>query len=462
MVGDSRVGEEEPSATDEVTRDEVLAALSFALDLAEGQRPGHATRSCLIALAIADRLAWPADRRDVVLHAGLLKDIGCSSNAARAAHALGTDDRVVKPRLKLTDWTSLPRRAGLAASVVLPDASVPRRLRRLTWLLLAGDIQRELVATRCERGAEIAIALGFGEQIGAAIRGLDEHWDGRGQPYHLRGRQIPLASRALCLAQTFEVFASNRGLDAAWDMLAARRGRWFDPAMVDAVFDRRADKPFWEALIAGELDGSIADASATAAPLPADTAWLDRIADGFAQVIDAKSPYTAMHSRRVAHVADVMGARLGIAGDRRADLRRAALLHDIGKLGLSNRILDKNGPLSPAERGLVRQHPLDTERILGRVRRFRSIAAHAGAHHERLDGSGYPRALHGEDLATESRVLAVADVFEALTARRPYRAAMPVGLALATIGQQQGRKLCPDATEALGAAVSAGEVPISG
>src|SRR5436190_3243986 len=453
-----RLREQQPSTSREVTREEVLAALSFALDLAEGQRPGHATRSSLIALVIADQLGWPAHRHDVVLHAGLLKDIGCSSNAARAAHALGTDDRTLKPRLKLVDWTRFPRRAGLAASVVLPDASIPRRLRRLTWLLLAEDVQRELVATRCERGAEIATALGFGDDVADAIRALDEHWDGHGQPSHLRARQIPPASRALCLAQTFEVFASNRGIAAAWEMLAARRGRWFDPLMVDAASARRGDRAFWEALMNGELDGSLRGAAASGAVLPADATWLDRIAEGFAQVIDAKSPYTATHSRRVASVAGAIGARLGIAGERGAELRRAALLHDIGKLGLSNRILDKAGPLTDVEMTLVRRHPLDTERILSRVRRFRSIAAHAGAHHERLDGSGYPRALRGDDLTPEARVLAVADVFEALTAQRPYRPAMPLDSALATIGRESGRKLDPEATGALGAALSAGDV----
>ena len=113
-----RLREQQPSTSREVTREEVLAALSFALDLAEGQRPGHATRSSLIALVIADQLGWPAHRHDVVLHAGLLKDIGCSSNAARAAHALGTDDRTLKPRLKLVERPEIGRAGELAGYYV--------------------------------------------------------------------------------------------------------------------------------------------------------------------------------------------------------------------------------------------------------------------------------------------------------------------------------------------------------
>ena len=118
-----------------------------------------------------------------------------------------------------------------------------------------------------------------------------------------------------------------------------------------------------------------------------------------------------------------LAASLGTHGDELNDLRRAAQLHDIGKLAISNRILDKPGRLSRAEFTLVREHPVITERILDRVPGFRHLAPLAGAHHERLDGDGYPRGLTRAEITLPMRMLAVADVYEALTSDRPYRPA---------------------------------------
>ena len=173
------------------------------------------------------------------------------------------------------------------------------------------------------------------------------------------------------------------------------------------------------------------------------------MAEAFAQVIDAKSPYTARHSERVAEIAVATATTLGFPDESLRDLRRAGLLHDIGKLAISNLILDKPGKLTEEEFAAVKRHPLVTEQILRRVTRFADIADIAAAHHEKLDGSGYHRGVRGDELGLPARVLAVADIFEAMTADRPYRQPMEMEQALELMRRDVGARICPDAFGAL-------------
>ena len=171
-----------------------------------------------------------------------------------------------------------------------------------------------------------------------------------------------------------------------------------------------------------------------------DDGRLDAIAQAFAGIVDAKSPWTYRHSDRACVIVMSLAAALGCDLDTMSDLRRAALLHDIGKLAISNRILDKPGRLSDAEFAKVREHPLVTARILERVPGFEPLATVAAAHHERLDGRGYPYRLSAQALTPPMRMLAVADVYEALTSERPYRPAMSSAEALALMrGDVPGR-----------------------
>jgi putative nucleotidyltransferase with HDIG domain len=176
---------------------------------------------------------------------------------------------------------------------------------------------------------------------------------------------------------------------------------------------------------------------------------LDRVAQAFALVIDAKSPYTFRHSTRVAELALLTGRGLGFDQVALRDLRRAALLHDIGKLAVPNSILDKPGPLTAEERTRVEQHPRLSADILGRVAPLRPIARLAGAHHEKLDGSGYWQGLGSAELGMPERVLAVADIYEALTAERPYRTALAPERALELLDELSGRALDATAVRAL-------------
>jgi HD-GYP domain-containing protein (c-di-GMP phosphodiesterase class II) len=423
----------------------VIGALSYALDVTEGQPPGHSLRSCLIGMRLAEEIGLDARTRSDLFYALLLKDAGCSANASRMAALFGADDGEAKRTSKRVDWSRPLSALAWSLRTVAPGDSLRVRADRLNAIRSEGEVTRSLMQARCDRGAEIARMLFLSEETADAIRALDEHWDGRGQPSGLEGEEIPLLGRILCLAQTVEIFHADGDVKAAWAVARRRRGRWFDPDLVDALGAFRRDRDFW-----GALDTP--DVSAWEPPellLAVDEPRLDRIAEAFARVIDAKSPYTARHSERVAELAVGTAAVLGFGPVGLRDLRRAALLHDIGKLAISNRILDKPGRLTEEEFDKVREHPLYSLRILERAPCFAPLAWIAATHHERLDGRGYPFGLGAEKLTTSMRVLAVADVYEALTAERPYREALGHETAMEIIGRDVPHALDADAVSAL-------------
>ena len=432
-------------AVEQIELSGVIGALSYALDVAEGQRPGHAVRSCLIGMRLAEELDLPAVDRSDLFYALLLKDAGCSANANRMAALFAADDRAAKATSKLVDWSN--RRAALLWSLrtVAPGAGLRRRVQVLRGIRDEGNVTRQFMEARCDRGAEIARMLFLSEQTAVAIRSLDEHWDGRGMPDGLSGEEIPLAARILCLAQTVEVFHATGGVKTARAMAKRRRGRWFDPSLVDAFLDFCDEREFWVALEAPD----VSQWEPPDLALAGDDDRLDRIAEAFARVIDAKSPFTASHSQRVAEIADGIAAALDFDADGRRVLRRAALLHDIGKLAISNQILDKPGKLTEEEFRAIQTHPVYTLRILERAPCFSELADLAANHHEKLDGSGYPRSLGAHTLDLPMRVLAVADIYEALTAQRPYRDPLSVGAALAIIDRDVPERLDADVRRAL-------------
>jgi HD-GYP domain-containing protein (c-di-GMP phosphodiesterase class II) len=424
---------------------EVIGALSYALDLTEGEPPGHAVRSCLIGMRLAEELGLNAPARSDLFYALLLKDAGCTANSARIAALFGADDHAVKHSSKRVDWASPLGAFVWSVRTVAPGASMRTRLDRLLAIKDEGEVTRSLMQARCDRGAEIARLVGLSERTAEAIRALDEHWDGRGQPRGLTGEEIPLLGRILCLAQTVEIFHAADGIEGAYGVAERRRGGWFDPELVAALGAFRDDTAFWASLAEPDL----ARWEPAERVLTADAERLNRIATAFAAIVDAKSEWTYHHADRTSLVATSLGAVLGFDPDELADLRRAALLRDIGNLAVSNRILDKPANLTPAEFERVKEHPLFTRWILERVSCFSDLAPVASAHHERLDGCGYPRGLGADDLTLPMRVLAVADVFEALTAERPYRHALAEDDALDIVRLDVPTRLDPDAFAAL-------------
>jgi HD-GYP domain-containing protein (c-di-GMP phosphodiesterase class II) len=428
----------------------ILSGLSYALDLTEGHPRGHSSRSCLIGMRLATELGLSARDRSDLFYALLLKDAGCSSNSARVFQLFGGDDQPAKRAVWLRDWRKIREQIAYVIDYAEPDGKLFERLRRLTVLALKGPASRRLLfEVRCDRGAEIARALGFSEATAGAIRAMDEHWDGGGYPDGLRRGAIPLLARIVGLAQVAEIFVSEEGPDRAATIVRQRRGSWFDPDLVNAFLSIARDGALWEQCDSKNLDETVASAEPDGCGIPADEARVNAIAEAFARVIDAKSPYTYHHSARVAEFAVGIGRELGLDEAALVRLRRAALVHDIGKLSVPNRILDKPGPLTPREWEVVKRHPYYTYQILERVPAFDDLAFDASAHHERLDGRGYFRNLPASQLSVAARILSVADQLDALSADRPYRGKLPRERVLAILRDERGKGLSGDAVDAV-------------
>jgi HD-GYP domain-containing protein (c-di-GMP phosphodiesterase class II) len=426
----------------------ILSGLSYALDLTEGHPQGHASRSCLIGMRIGRALGLKAEDLSHLFYALLLKDAGCSSNSARVFQLFGGDDQTAKRGVWLRDWRRMREQIAYVLDYVEPQGALWEKIRRFAVLAAKGPASRRtLFEVRCDRGAEIARTLGFSKDTSQAIRAMDEHWDGGGYPDGLKHDGIPILARIIGLAQVIEIFASEEGAARAVTVARQRRGSWFDPAVVDAFVGVSGDPKLWEECLSPALDETVARVEPEGREIAADEQRLNDIAVAFSWVIDAKSPFTYHHSERVADFAVAIGRRLGLNDAETTRLRRAGLLHDIGKLSVPNRILDKPGKLTPKEWEVVKLHPYYTHQILQRVPVFGELAFDASAHHERMDGRGYFRNLPADMLSPQARILACADQLDALSAERPYRGKLPTEKVLSIMREERGKGLWPEAVD---------------
>jgi putative nucleotidyltransferase with HDIG domain len=435
---------------------ELIGALSHALDITEGQPVGHCVRACWIGMHIGRDLGLDDSALRDLYYTLLLKDLGCSSNAARICELYMTDDLSFKRDFK-TVGDSLPQMLRFVFSHTGLKAGLSDRLRGILNIMRNGpQIADELIQTRCTRGASIARQLRFGDAVAEGIASLDEHWDGAGRPQRLAGDAIPLHARIALLSQVVDVFHTAENADAAIREARDRAGGWFDPALV-AAFERVAAVPaFWQTLASPDVEKRVLSMEPAGGRVALDDDYLDDIAAAFGQVVDSKSPFTSGHSARVADYVDAIAMELGMAPARRRWLRRGALLHDVGKLGVSNAVLDKPAKLDADEWLSVQQHARHTEAILSRIGAFEELARIASAHHERLDGNGYPRGLKAEQISLETRIITTADIFDAISADRPYRAAVPVDETLAMMAESVGTAIDPACFEALKRVVARG------
>ena len=428
---------------------ELISALSHALDITEGQPEGHCVRCCWIGMHIGRWIGMSDDELWGLYYTLLLKDLGCSSNAARICELYLTDDLAFKRDFKAIG-DSLPRVLHFVLKHTGLKAGLAERFRSVMTIMRNGEeIAHELIATRCQRGAEIARLLRFPETVSQGIYSLDEHFNGQGRPAGLAGESIPLYARIALLAQVIDVFHTAGGAQAALDEIQLRAGRWFDPQLVEA-FGKVADSAdFWATL----GDPGIIDAVLVLEPaanvVALDDDYLDDISAAFGQVVDSKSPYTSGHSARVALYTDMIAEVLGLSHERRRRLKRGALLHDVGKLGVSNSVLDKPGKLDDEEWAAVKAHAMYTETILSRINAFSELARVSAAHHERLDGKGYPRGLMADEICLETRIITTADIFDAITAERPYRGAIPIPRTLEMMAENVGTAIDERCFEAL-------------
>lgn len=445
---------------DAIQLSEIIGALSYALDITEGQPAGHCVRCCWIGMHIGQKAGLPEKQLWELYYTLLLKDLGCSSNAARICELYLTDDLQFKRDFK-TVGDSLPQVLSFVFSHTGLKAGLAERFRSVLGILRNGsEIAHELIATRCQRGAEIARLLRFPEEVSSGIFSLDEHYNGKGKPAALAGDEIPVYARIALLSQVIDVFHTADGRSAALAEARGRAGSWFDPMLVDAFEAVAQDEQFWLTLASPGVDAAVVALVPAGHEVPLDEDYLDDIATAFGQVVDSKSPYTSGHSARVALYTDMIGEALGLSEPRRRWLRRGALLHDVGKLGVSNSVLDKAGSLDRLEWDAVKLHAEFSERILSRISAFSELAVVAGAHHERLDGTGYPRGLKADEISLETRIVTTADIFDAITAERPYRGAIPIPKALEMMEQTVGTALDPEVFDALKRAIARLPVPL--
>lgn len=442
------------TAPDRLKLSELIAALSHALDITEGQPEGHCVRCCWIGMHIGREIGLPDAQLWELYYTLLLKDLGCSSNAARICELYLADDLRFKHDFK-TVGDSLPQVLRFVLSHTGLKAGLAERFRSVLTIMRDGSrIAHELIATRCSRGAEIARLLRFPDGVAAGIYSLDEHYNGLGKPDGLAGEAIPVYARIALLAQVVDVFHTADGAAAALAEVRERAGHWFDPALVAAFGRVAGDAGFWATLASPEISAAVLALEPAGHLVPLDDDYLDDIAAAFGQVVDSKSPYTSGHSARVALYTDMIGEALGLSAERRRWLKRGALLHDVGKLGVSNSVLDKAGKLDDDEWAAVKRHAAYTEAILSRIGAFAELARVAAAHHERLDGGGYPRGLKEDEITLETRIITTADIFDAITAERPYRGAIPIPRTLEMMAENVGTAIDGRCFAALKAALA--------
>jgi HD-GYP domain-containing protein (c-di-GMP phosphodiesterase class II) len=438
-------------STDSIRTSELISALSYALDLTEGRSMGHSVRTCVMGMRLAQHIGLSMEEQADLYYALLLKDAGCSSNSSRLFHILNADEIRAKRDVKTTDWTKVGFESlNFALTHVATESALPQRMWKLLQVAATQQADsRDLVKIRCERGSYIAKKLGFSDAVAEGIHSLDEHWNGGGYPNHLLGEEIPMFSRIANLCQTLEVFYESRGEEDALDAVQARSGRWFDPELVAATMSLSKQGILWLGLDSKDLLENVLVMEPEERRLIADDATVDSICLAFADIIDAKSPFTYQHSNGVADAAMDIAIHFGMNEFEKKQLRRAALMHDIGKLSVPNNILEKPGKLTDEEWQVVRDHPYYTFQILKRVPAFKSFSSDAAAHHERLDGSGYWRRLSGTNISFVARILAVADVFDALRAKRPYREALPLEKVFSIMRKESPKALDLPCLEAL-------------
>jgi HD-GYP domain-containing protein (c-di-GMP phosphodiesterase class II) len=394
-----------------------VATLSLATDLGYGQPMEHVLRSCMIALRLSDRLGIDESERAVVYYVGLLACVGCYADAHEQARWFG-DDIALKAAIYGVDLAGLPMMTFMMRQVGAGEAPHRRAGRRIAFMAGGRREVEGMFVTHCIVTGRLAESLGLGSNVRDALQHAYERWDGRGEPQGLAGEEVAISARLTQLARAAEVFHRAGGVEAAIEVARKRRGTEFDPSLVDlfcedapALLEEVAAATGWESVIAAE----------PALQVLLSEREFDAALEAIADYADLKSPYTLGHSRGVADVAADAGRRQGLGDDAVIGIRRAGLVHDLGRLGVSNAIWDKRGALTPAEWERVRLHPYLSERMLAASRALAPFAPLAAHHHERLDGSGYPRGLSGAALSSAARILGAADVYHAATEPRPHR-----------------------------------------
>jgi HD-GYP domain-containing protein (c-di-GMP phosphodiesterase class II) len=399
---------------------ELTVALSLATDLGTGQPLEHGLRTCWLSLAASEALGLDTAARSCVFYVALLRFLGCTSDAAETAVLAGGDDVA----FNATMAPILMARSGEATRFFVrhlgEELPVHRRVGRVVRALTDPGATHRSLAKHCEVGARLAARLGLSDSVCQALAHAYERWDGKGHPAGLAGEAVPQAVRIVSVARDAEMWARQGGWPMAVEVLTHRRGHGFDPAVVD-VFVDGAER--WLATIGDDPCAAVLEAE----PVPVLTITeqrLDAALSAVADFTDLKSPWLRGHSTGVARLVVRAAVAAGFSDIDAAALGRAALVHDVGRVGVPNGIWDRPGPLSVEQWEQVRLHPYLSERVLKRCALLAPFAEVAACHHERVDGSGYHRRASGDQLDVGARLLAAADAYHAMTEDRPHRPAL--------------------------------------
>jgi len=429
---------------------EIVAAFSLASDLGLGQPMEHVLRSWLIAARLGDRLGLEPDERGALYYVSTLAWVGCVADTPEVASWFG-DDIGFRSGYYEFDLASLPMLGFMLRHVGAGNPAL-YRLRLGAKLVVTGGkgIQQGLMS-HCLTTAKMAERFGLDDaQVCQPLQQVFARWDGKGMPQGMAGEDIALPMRLFHLADMVEVHHRTGGPDAAIEVARAKRGKQFDPAVVDAFCSVAADvlgdpveEHDWQALIENEpsLQRRLTEAE------------LDSALEAIADFTDLRSAPRSGHSRAVAALAERAATELGLPAADIVAVRRAGLLHDLGMHGVPASILDKASPLTAPETERLRMHPYYTQRMLARPEALNRLGAIASLVRERCDGSGYHRGLAGAAIPVTARVLAVACAFQAMIEPRSYRPPMTAKEAVSTLREEvRAGRYDPGAVDAVLAA----------
>jgi HD-GYP domain-containing protein (c-di-GMP phosphodiesterase class II)/DNA-binding CsgD family transcriptional regulator len=433
---------------------DLLAGLSLAADLGFGLAPDEAVRSCVIAVHLARKLNLPNQEVATVFYTALLHHIGCTGFAHETSVLFGDEMAMNRAAAK----TNFPDPRDVFKTF-LPEVTRGRRgldrARIIVFSVTRGNrFGESFVTATCEVARETAERLGLSIEVQKSLYHVYEWFNGKGAPAGLKGHAIPMAARIVRVASMAALFDSLGGKELAIDALRSRAGGLLDPTLVATLTTHAG--------LLGEVNAT--DPRTEVLHLEPEPVYLvpesdlPDVAAAFGDVADLKSPFFHDHSRRVADLAADAGLRLGLSTEEVRRLRVAALLHDLGRVSVSDSVWEKPAPLTSVEWEHVRLHPYHSERILTSSEALRPVASLAGMHHERQDGSGYHRGLSGHSIPVSARILAASDVYVALTQERPHRPAHHAAVA-ADMLRAEARQGCLDAHAVECVLIAAGEAP---
>lgn len=406
-------------------RAELLAALSLAIDLGLGQPMEHMLRSSLIATRLADRCGMDAQARGAVYYGTLIAWIGCHADSPEIAAAFG-DDIGFRADTYRVDRAGLP---FLRLMLEHAGSGLPlweRTMHRAAFAVTARSRMSDLISSHCASAGALADRVGLGEDVAAVVGAMFERWDGAGLPTGARGPDVPEPACIAQVADVAEVHLRAGGVAQAVAVVQARAGRAFCPSVAQ-TFIEHADE-----ILDGLLTGDVWTESLAQAPdgdRVLSEAELDGLLRELGAFVDLKCPALVGHAVAVADLVSAAARHAGMGPADARVLHRAGLVHGLGRIGVSNSVWDKTGPLTAAEFERLRLYPYLTGRILDRVVGLEPIVAIAAAHRERLDGSGFPRGVRGADLSVSDRLLGAAEAYQGWLEPRPYRPAMGPDLA---------------------------------